>query len=274
MIVFRKILGAGKKAPENKPEGPDQRQLDRFKEGPEKQPAHVPVQDKLDRLIEAVETKYRAGDLEKALEEADELVKCSAKAETFCLRGMINFSLKKYGAAVMDIEAAVALAPGNSHYHFYAGNMKNIAGDFAGAALCWENVLRLDPGNFGAHYRVGLYYLSFGQHEKGFAHLDRAIELNPDLDAAYYALAMGLVNVRKDYAGALKNLDCALAISPHNPYYLLDRAQTRFVLGKNDGAMKDLELLEAVNPGFPGATNLRIVVKKALGMFAQDAGHC
>jgi Tetratricopeptide repeat len=69
--------------------------------------------------------------------------------------------------------------------------------------------------------------------------LNRAIQLNPN-NADYYSYRSFIKRSKKDYQGALADFNRAIQISPNNPYFVADRGHMRLACLKDRaGAIKD-----------------------------------
>ena len=105
------------------------------------------------------------------------------------------------------------------------------AGDHAGAAHCYREVLALDARNANAHYLLGALLGETGNVAEASVHLDHALAAKPDLAAAHAA--------RGNVFLLLDEREAAVASYRRALSYEPDNATAHFNLGlilRNSGA--------------------------------------
>ena len=90
------------------------------------------------------------------------------------------------------------------------------------------------------HLFQGIEYERQGMHALAMKEFNRAIELDPRYDLAYYNRA--LVHFRiGDLERSLADYNIALELSPNNPYWTYERGFLYLQLGDREKAIADLE---------------------------------
>ena len=113
-------------------------------------------------------------------------------ADAWLLRGEAHYNLKQFALAREDIEQALRLAPDSAEAHRVLGR----------TLQAWP-----------------------GQGDAAIAELSKAIQLNPRLAMAYIDRAVARFKYHPNLqASALRDLDTALEVDPHNPYAWYNRA--------------------------------------------------
>jgi putative PEP-CTERM system TPR-repeat lipoprotein len=168
------------------------------------------------------------------------------KAEGHQLSGMVAFSRKDYGAAVVELQKSLRLKEALNTYYllglsydrlgkselalnqfqkvldlqpeaFQARNMLAMTllkqGRVEEAIVEAQRVLKLDPGNGLAHNLLGSAYMAASRFDEAMAEFEQATQLDPQLADAY--LKMGLFNLSTGNAAqAEEELAKAIAAAP------------------------------------------------------------
>ncbi|MCX8071647.1 MAG: hypothetical protein N3C12_04245 [Candidatus Binatia bacterium] len=106
---------------------------------------------------------------------------------------------------------------------------REVANDFAGAVMCWTQVIALDPCNPIAYHRRGWARAQLGDLQGEIEDWSTAIELDPSFDAAYADRAAARV-AAGDIVGAALDWQRALALNPERqpvPQPLLQRLEEK-----------------------------------------------
>lgn len=113
------------------------------------------------------------------------------------------------------------------------GIKKHKAGDFAGAAACFEAVIAKNPEHADAHHLLGLAWFELGQEDKAQALIIKALELRPDAAVFHHNLGVFLsirgemhraeghlreaIRIKPDYAEAFYNLSSMIKLRNPDP---------------------------------------------------------
>lgn len=114
--------------------------------------------------------------------------------------------------AITDFSRALELDPNLAEARHYRGLVFIHAGLLEEGMQDFLTAIRLNPGNNGAHYRVGETYLFGCQYQNALDKIERIDpDFNPDLRAAHIALALIGLNRKED---ALKSVRSYLDAHP------------------------------------------------------------
>jgi predicted O-linked N-acetylglucosamine transferase (SPINDLY family) len=130
------------------------------------------------------------------------------------------------------------------------------AGDYARATELYRELLRTDPKNFDALYRLGFLYGQRGQFEEAQHVIGEAIKFRATPDALLTrAHALGRLGRHEE---ALACLGQAIRLKPDFPHALLNRAAVLFRLRRYEEAAADYGRLLEIGPDFPFARGNRL----------------
>ncbi|MYA69916.1 tetratricopeptide repeat protein [Candidatus Poribacteria bacterium] len=112
-----------------------------------------------------------------------------------------------------------------------------------------------------------------GNHQESIAHLDAALELNPNLVDAY--LNRAAVNLLLgNYKEAVADCDNALRLNPHQVLAYINRASAKSVLGKEEAAIEDCNAALKLNPNYAIAYNSRAGANISLKRYKEAIADC
>jgi len=137
--------------------------------------------------------------------------------------------------------------------------------DFAGARADSEQALALAPGDSAVESLYGVQIAAFGRLPQAIAAMNKAIELDPLNGYAWANVGLFLTESR-DYAGARRALDRALAISPSADAFHFALAQLDLLQGQLAGALAEFQKL-----GSEGGRQMgEAMIEHAKGLGAQS----
>ncbi len=111
---------------------------------------------------------------------------------------------------------------------------------FAEAIPYYLRALKIDPGNYEAHYGLGVSYLNSNNTAEAVAHFRKAVRADANSAVAYLALGRALFS-SGDAAEAVEELQQAVRLAPklRQGFFLLGRAYQK--LGKMDLAKQAID---------------------------------
>jgi tetratricopeptide (TPR) repeat protein len=124
------------------------------------------------------------------------------------------------------------------------------AGDRAGAVALLEQAVEKNPKVSVAYSELGQIKAVAGDLQGGFELLGKAIEVDPT-DYVSRARRGNVLMQTGNSRAALADFDIAVMCLPHDALPLVCRAMAHGNLGDLDGAEKDLDAAEKLQPGFP-----------------------
>jgi tetratricopeptide (TPR) repeat protein len=182
--------------------------------------------------------RYR-GDVDAALEDLSKALELSPEAyltyiERAYLRNVYRGDLE---GALADADRAVQLHPASAYALQTRASIKSAMGDLAGVAVDAARALELEPGRHEALILLVPARLAMGDVEGARAAADRAVAARSGADA-FRARAV-VRDAQGDGAGALDDLNQALALEPNAYRSYLERARIRGGMGDVQGAAAD-----------------------------------
>jgi DNA-binding winged helix-turn-helix (wHTH) protein/Tfp pilus assembly protein PilF len=131
-------------------------------------------------------------------------------------------------AAVVLILGFTSFLPRLARYYNNRGVMRQQNGDIRGAIGEYEWALRFSSGYADARYNLGDAYEEIPDYARAIEQYQRAVDADPKFYPAYNNLSRLYIMRQKDYAAALRLLDRAISLQPHEP-------SVQYTLYKNYG---------------------------------------
>jgi len=161
-------------------------------------------------------------------------------ASTFIEKGWSLISLGDYPGALLALNKALSLSPGDVQAESLLGWAQMLNEDYDDALATFQQVLMKEPANSLARINVGYICLKKGIFGEAIEHLSKAIRLGNDKKATLYAhFYLGLVYLERDmYEDAQTFFEKTLKLGPNlvEAYYELGRVQ--WFSGDQEGAKR------------------------------------
>ncbi|MFE4451854.1 tetratricopeptide repeat protein [Streptomyces sp. NPDC056796] len=167
-------------------------------------------------------------------------------------------------AALLDCEAAVALAPDAVRSQAGLGETYRILGRHEEAVASCTRALEADPRYVLAIGTRGDAYRNLERHDEAFADLGRAVGIDPQYAWAYASRAQVYEAVGRPEE-ALADYARAVGIDPQYAWAYGSRAQVYKRLERHDEAFADLGRAIAIEPQYAWAYASRAQVYEAVG---------
>jgi Tfp pilus assembly protein PilF len=162
-------------------------------------------------------------------------------ASAFCNRGSARLSLHEYGAAIEDLDRAVALNPGYVKAYYDAGLACQGQGDQARAIGYYSRAIGCDSGNAEAYNSRGIAYCMLGDFGRGIADYDRSLSRNP----SYVQAGINRGNAylaERNYGRAIGDYSMALDRAPAAfPQAWYNRGLAYLATGDSGRAAEDFQ---------------------------------
>ena len=149
--------------------------------------------------------------LEKATsEDADYAAAWAALGAAYDFKGQF-LSLRDLSLKAVDMERrAIAIDPQLADAHRWLGMALLSVTRYDEAIVAIEEALRLEPGDANVYSALGrAYWIGKGDLDAGVSHLERAAEINPDLGYAHLQLGL-MYAIRGDYTKAERSCQYAI----------------------------------------------------------------
>jgi tetratricopeptide (TPR) repeat protein len=180
-------------------------------------------------------------------------------ASTFIEKGWSLISLGDHAGAVLALEKALALSPGEIQAQSLLGWAQMLHEDYDDALTTFSKVLMKEPANALARINVGYICLKKRIFGEAIEHLSKAIRLDNDRKATLYAhYYLGLVYLEREmYEDALSFFNKTLALGPNLIEAYFDMGRAQWLSGDKDGARQSWVKGHAANKFNPWAKRCR-----------------
>ena len=162
----------------------------------------------------------------------------SGKDYIYNYLGLIDIKLKRYDKAIVWLDSAIKLAPGNANYWINRGTARMDNVEKAAAATDFEQALRLEPESSLALHNLATLKSAAGENVSSEKLLSEAIEKNKNLpypraERAYQRLQSN------DLKGALEDYDEVIRMEPKDEENYINRGLVKEKMKDLPGALKD-----------------------------------
>ncbi|MEI8293575.1 MAG: tetratricopeptide repeat protein [bacterium] len=226
-------------------------------------------------LMDRGAAKAALGDYTGGMADFDAAIAINPKeSKLYGQRGAAKQDHGDYDGAIADYEAELKLNPKNElvrsqierckvmksnggrlwdkdYGDLLAQAQKKLeGGDRSGAVALLEQAVKKNPKVSVAYSELGQIKAVNGDLQGGFELLGKAIEVDPT-DFVSHARRGNILLQTGNPRAALADFDVAVMCLPHDALPLVCRAMAHGNLGDLDGAEKDLDAAEKLQPGFP-----------------------
>ncbi len=152
--------------------------------------------------------------------------------------GFVTYRLKRNDEALDYLDQAVKLSPKRPEPYLLLGLTYFQMKDYHNAKRRLEEGILQDPSNAELHFNLGTAYDKLDRFDEVVKEMEQALELNPEhadaLNYLGYSYADRGINVEE----AVVLTERAVAIKPHNGYYVDSLAWALFKVGRIDEALE------------------------------------
>lgn len=182
--------------------------------------------------------------------------------------GQIETQIKRYPIAIQWMDSAIALSPNNAAFYVNRGIAKVERGDKAGAALDYEQALRIDPDYSLAIHNLAALKSLEGDSDSSEKLLTESIEKNENLP--YPRAERGYQRLQKgDLKGALEDYNEVVRLEPNDPENYLNRGVVKERIHDNVGALSDYSHALKLDEKNPKAWACRGNIVSKLGNYKE-----
>ena len=155
--------------------------------------------------------------------------------------GFVSYRLKRNDEALSYLDQAVQLSPTRPEPYLLLGLTYFQMKDYEQAKASLEEGIHQDPSNAELHFNLGTTYDKLDRFDEVIKAMEQALELNPEhadaLNYLGYSYADRGINVEEAVALTQR----AVAIKPHNGYYVDSLAWALFKVGRTDEALEMMQ---------------------------------
>ncbi len=179
-------------------------------------------------------------------------------------RGVVHLQMHDEARAIADHLRALDLDPTMATAHFNLGAIHERRGDRKRAFQHFDAAIRTGSQNGHAFLSRGTHHLDHGDHERAVADFTKAHSLLPQSPGplALRGLAHALLRNDRD---AIRDLDAAAELDPHDGTILHGRVQLAVNQGRREAAMKLVEAAYNRDPNDEETADLRAELLRVLG---------
>ena len=154
--------------------------------------------------------------------------------------------LRRYGAAEVHYQRAVALDSSQAQAHTGLGKLYGDQGDHTKALAAFQRALALGD-EATTHYYLGNLYASQGSYQRAVFHYRQAIERRPAYEQSYINLA-GVYARQTEYSTAIEVLLRGIAALPGSAELKFRLGWNYFVQGRYAAALDQFEQVVRLDP--------------------------
>lgn len=157
--------------------------------------------------------------------------------------------VNRFGPSLNDWKTLLEVFPDSAFLHLSKAIVLTKSRAYDEAALAFEEVLKLEPGNDEAMVNMGTLRHYQGQDEEAISWLDKALKVNAQ-NAHAYNTKNQIQLANEDFNGALESIAMALELEPDNPYFLNNRGLTWLLMDSLETGIGDINrsiLLDGTN---------------------------
>jgi tetratricopeptide (TPR) repeat protein len=175
----------------------------------------------------------------------------SANPENDAVTYLLGTALVRDGRAVegQKIIDRILRNDDSAETRMLMGTTKYMANDYAGASADLQKAIQLNPNLDEVYTYYGKTLLATGDRAGGEKAFEKQLQLNPNDFLANLSLGL-MLRENQDYSGALKYLGRALLVHPGDPGVRFEIASTELALGRLPDAARDLESLVKDEPDY------------------------
>ncbi len=160
--------------------------------------------------------------------------------------GFVSYRLKRNDEAVSYLDRAVKLSPKRPEPYLLLGLTYFQMEDYQLASAKLEEGIRQDPSNAELHFNLGTAYDKLDRFDEVIKEMERALELNPEHADALNYLGYSYADRGINGEEAVALTQRAVAIKPHNGYYVDSLAWALFKVGRTDEALETIQRAAAL----------------------------
>jgi tetratricopeptide (TPR) repeat protein len=169
----------------------------------------------------------------------------SLRAKAHILRGEASAELKRYGAAIDDLNHGIQHGATDTEAMRTLGRLLDLAGRHQESLAVLEQLCMLEPNDVGHWSNRGFELIILERYDEAMTMIEKALSIDKDepvglSNRAYVHMKQGRE------AEAWRDVERSLRAYPSNPYALRTRAMLRLRKGERTKACEDLTLAKAL----------------------------
>jgi tetratricopeptide (TPR) repeat protein/predicted aspartyl protease len=238
-----------------------------------------PKLDALDRdliapLLSSIAAHLKAGETDRALADADEIVRrYPAASQSFFVRGQVKLKIGRPDAALADLDLALQADPRFGDAYTLRGQILHALHRDGEAKVDLDKAIELQPASANEYVARAMARQRLRDEDGALADEDKVIELQPSQVTGYLDRA-AIYRRRQDYVRAQADLDQALVLDPHNARVYDERAGLDARQGQYGRAVDEAGHAIELQPKVSGYLNNRCWYRAMLGQLDAALDDC
>ena len=166
----------------------------------------------------------------------------------------------RYAEALEQLQKAREEAPSYAPTYDVAAGVWEAVGDLPAAVLCYQDALKLLPGDASLCDRLGKAFWKLGRREEALERYGQAVRLEPSFAEAHYHLGLALLDLGQKDAAA-EHLSAAVRLGLRSSDTLARLVETLVEVGRLDEAQASCgDWVRAFPDSAPAHLNLGVVL--------------
>lgn len=216
--------------------------------------------------LEGMLARYRAGEREEVLHEAEALTERFPRSyATLSLLASVQRALGRVDAAMASHRRMIGLRPDIAASHYALGTLLQSAGRFEEAAASYRHAVGIQPDLAEAHNNLGSSLRALGRFEEALSCYEAALQIRPGLAPCWSNLGTTLraLDRNEEAAAAYRR---AIAADPRLADAHNNLANVLRTMGRDGEAIDAYRRALEIRPGF-------VEAMAALASALQEAGR-
>ncbi|HQU27574.1 MAG TPA: tetratricopeptide repeat protein, partial [Nitrospirales bacterium] len=155
--------------------------------------------------------------------------------------GFVSYRLKRNNEAISYLEKAIKLNPKRTESYLLFGLTYFQMEDYQSAKTKLEEGILQDPANAELHFNLGTVLDKLNQFDEAVREMQQTLELDPEHADALNYLGYSYADRGIKFEEALDLTRRAVALKPHNGYYVDSLAWALYKLGRVDEALEAIQ---------------------------------
>ena len=174
------------------------------------------------------------------------------KADDFLVQAVDKYEIGDYRGAILAYDEVIRLTPNNSEALLYRGNAYYNLGDKQAAIQDYNQSLKINPNYADAYYSRGNALSALGDKQAAIQDYNQSLKINPNYADAYNNRGNARYDL-EDKQAAIQDYNQSLKINPNYADAYYNRGNARDALGDKQAAIQDYNRAIKINPNYADA---------------------
>lgn len=193
--------------------------------------------------------KYHLKRFDAALIDYNQAIALEKKADYYVARGNVFDDTGKKDLAMADYNTAISLEPNNAYIYRERSVAYNVQKNYQAALADAQRAVELDPANVRGYILRADNYWALDRRQEAYNDYLRYASYDQSRAYVWNRLGAYLYDT-KDYPNSILYYNKALDLAPTNVAYLVDRANSKDDSKDTAGAMADYNKALSLDPNY------------------------